>query len=151
MSGTFKVEGLKSLEANLRELKQGTGRGVMRRTLKKSARPLVDLIELYAPDDPRTANDDLVSGIVVTSKATRNAKRMIRASFKDSTAVEMFVGPDKHVFYGIFQEFGTVHHAPQPFMRPAWEEDKMALMGRIKNQLGVEIEKTLARMARSKG
>jgi HK97 gp10 family phage protein len=31
------------------------------------------------------------------------------------------VGPTKAGFYGSFQEFGTAHHAAQPFARPAFD------------------------------
>lgn len=148
MKADFKMDGLKDLEANLKKLKQGTGRGVMRRTIKKAAKPLADLMAYYAPDDPDTAVDDLTQSIEITSRLTRNAKRMARAGLNGSTAVEMFVGPASHAFHGFFQEEGTRHHAPQPFMRPAWEEDKMALAERIKKQLALEIDATLARLAK---
>ena len=31
------------------------------------------------------------------------------------------LGPTRRFFYGRFQEFGTVHHSAQPFMRPAFD------------------------------
>lgn len=146
MKADFKMDGLKDSEANLKKLKQGTGRGVMRRTLRKAAKPLADLMAYYAPDDPDTAVDDLTQSIKISSRLTRSAKRMARLN--GSTAVETFVGPASHAFHGFFQEEGTRHHAPRPFMRPAWEEDKMALAERIKRQLALEIDATLARLAK---
>lgn len=37
--------------------------------------------------------------------------------------VTVGVGPSKNAFYGRFQEFGTTHHAAQPFLRPAVDEN----------------------------
>lgn len=34
--------------------------------------------------------------------------------------------------YGRFQEFGTVHHAPQPFLRPAFDSKKGAAIEAMK-------------------
>jgi HK97 gp10 family phage protein len=35
--------------------------------------------------------------------------------------VAVAVGPAKNRYYGVFQEFGTVHHGAQPFARPAFD------------------------------
>ncbi len=38
--------------------------------------------------------------------------------------LRLLVGPSKRASHGILQEFGTRHHAPQPFARHAWETGK---------------------------
>lgn len=47
-----------------------------------------------------------------------------------------------------FQEFGTAHHGPQPYMRPAWDEHKARVPAEIGKNLWAEIQKTAKRKAR---
>ena len=49
---------------------------------------------------------------------------------------------------GIWQEFGTVNQPPQPFMRPAWDGGKDALLDGIADDLWAEISKAAARQAK---
>ncbi len=53
-------------------------------------------------------------------KRTGKLARSIRAEpVEDETGYEVRVSWDKDAFYGAFQEFGTEHHDPNPFLRPA--------------------------------
>ena len=49
---------------------------------------------------------------------------------------------------GVWQEFGTVNHSPQPFMRPAWDGGKDKLLDGIADDFWTEIEKAAARQAK---
>ncbi len=42
---------------------------------------------------------------------------------------------------GVYQEFGTVHHGPQPFMRPALDQGKGQAIEAMKKRLTLRIEK----------
>lgn len=147
---TIRVEGLKELEKSLRELPKATGKNVLRRVLRKRAQPLADDMRAKAPDDPETSGKDLHTSIGVGTRLSRNQGRLHRKMFRDDKAsVEMFVGagalPQAHM-----QEFGVVHHDPQPFARPAWDENKMAMLDGIKDDLWQEIEKSAKRLARKR-
>lgn len=140
-----KVDGLKELDAALGELPKTTGKAVLRRVLKKAAQPVADAAERLAPRDDGT----LAASIGVSTKLTTRQKREHRKMFKsDKASVEMFVGagklPQAHI-----QEFGSeTIVTPQPFMRPAWDGNKMAVLEAIKNDLGGEIMKAAQRLAR---
>ena len=72
-----------------------------------------------------------------------------KADAKNYVEVHVGVaGKKQSLARGFFQEFGTVEHAAQPFMRPAWEGNKDAALEIIKRDLGGEIEKAAARLAR---
>lgn len=147
MKTTVKIEGLKELEQQLLRLKTGTAKGAVRRALKKAAEPMADLMRSLAPDDPSTANEDLVSSITVTSALSPRQKGMHRKMFKDDrAAVEMFIGPGP-LPQARFQEFGNRHHAAQPFARPAFNSDVHAMLNRVSKEMRTEIEKTIARAA----
>lgn len=136
-----RVEGLKALNSSLMELKSSTARGVVRRTLLKAMEPMAEEARRNAPDDPATPNPDLESSIAVSTKANR--ARTLR------TEVNVYMGPTKEGYpQAIMQEFGTVHHPPQPYMRPAWDGGKDQLLEDVSTGLGEEIAKTAARLAK---
>jgi len=58
----------------------------------------------------------------------------------------MAVGPT--TFVGVFQEFGTVVHGAQPFMRPAWDAGRDKVLKDFGVQLWKAIARTVKRLAR---
>ena len=149
MAGAVKLEGFKELEKELARIdKATTAKAALRRSLKKSAQPMADLMVSLAPDDPETAGDDLKSSIAVGTKLSKKQGSAHRKMFRnDKAAVEMFVGPgvDPAAWN---QEFGNINHGPQPFVRPAWDRDHRALVDRLGRLLWDDIQKTVARAER---
>lgn len=144
MTVRVQMHGMRELERNLDRLKRSTRKAVGRRALKKAAVPMAQLAADLAPYD----QGDLEEGVTATHRLSRAAKA--KHPRPPSSVVEMFVGasnlPQAHL-----QEFGTVHHAPRPFLRPAWESDREALLERLRDQLHVEVMKSIARVAARAG
>lgn len=136
---TFKIEGLRELERALGELPKATGKNVLKRTLMKVAKPIEADARRLAP----VLRGDLEKHIATSTKL---ATRQKRAQPKRST-VEVHVGADTRP-QAHLQEFGTAHHPPQPFLRPAWDGNRLAALEAIKSDLAMEIEKARARLAR---
>ncbi len=145
---TVRVEGLRELDAALGELPKATAKNVLRRTLTEAAKPLISSAQQLAPDRGGKPPNDLANSITISSRLNKNQKKESRGSEK--SFVEMYVGPDVSVPmpHGIFQEFGTVQHGPQPFMRPAFDGTKHQVLEAIKDQLGSEILKAAKRLAK---
>lgn len=141
MRTTVKFEGGRELERQLARLKVGTGKGAARRALRKSAKPMADLMIGAAPRD----QNDLAESIAITSKLSPRQASAYRRMFPDMrSAVVLHVGPGPFP-QAITQEFGTYFHPPQPFVRPAWDQDHMALLERLKVDIWAEITKTINR------
>lgn len=136
---TVRVEGLRELERALAQLPKATGKNVLKRTLMKAGQPIEVAAEAQAPE----LRGHLKRSISTSTKLTKRQKSQHR---KQST-VEVFVGagglPQAHL-----QEFGTVDHPPQPFLRPAWDANKMRALESIKGDLWAEIKKAAERLAR---
>lgn len=149
MTVTVKIEGLSELDAKLGELSKAAGKAALRRSLKKSAEPLAALMQSLAPDrEGSPAERDLRQSIAVSTKLSKRQASMHRKMFRnDKASVEMFVGAGK-LPHPHLVEFGTFKMDPQPFARPAWDQDKMALLERLKDAIRVEIEKSVARARR---
>ena len=143
----FKTEGFAELEQALKQLSQSAGKGVLRRALKKSAKPMADLMISNAPLGD-SSSDDLAESIAVSTKLSKRQAGKHRKMFRDDRAsVEMFVGPgpDPAAWN---QEFGNINHGPQPFVRPAWDADKGALLKRLGDEMWSELSKSIARADR---
>lgn len=162
MSLTVKVEGLRELERNLERLTKAAGKGALRRALRTAAEPMADIARQLAPDDLSTEGYDLAESIAVGTTLSPRQARMHRRMFRDSrSSVEMFVGAGPLARAG-YVEFGTAPHInkgryagtenpgtpPRPFMRPAWDQDKMAMLERLKVELRKEIDKSVQRAIR---
>jgi len=133
----MRIEGLRQVDEALKELPRATSKNVVRRVLRKRGEPVAMLAARLAPVD----NADLANSITV---GTRLAPR--QRSRTPADRVEVFVGASSSLAH--LQEFGTRHHAAQPFMRPAFEQLKYQVLDGIQKDLMNEIEKAKARQAR---
>lgn len=138
---TVKVKGLKEIQAALRELPKATAKNVMRRVLRARAQLIADRAAEMAPVE----RGDLRDSIAVSSKLSRGGRRA--APKLSPTAIEVFVGPSQ-IPHAIWQEFGTEHHAPHPFLRPAWDAHHMEVLDGIAKDMWSEIERAATRRAR---
>lgn len=143
MKFLIRMEGLRELDAALGELPKTLGKATLRRVLKRAAEPLRDHAQRLAP----RLSGALQASIVIGTKLTRRQARMAKKAPKST--VEMFVGPNNPA--AVPQEFGTHDQRAQPYMRPAWDAEQTEVMVRIGEELGPEIEKTAARLAKRRG
>jgi HK97 gp10 family phage protein len=110
----------------------------MRKVLRTAAKPVADRAKELAPRD----KGNLAESITVSPNLNRSQRSQNRkGSFAD---LEMHIGPSG-LAQGITQEFGTVNHAAQPFMRPAWEGIKDDVLTEIGKLAWAEVEKKARR------
>jgi HK97 gp10 family phage protein len=105
----MRFEGGKELAAALRGLKAGVSKRIQREVLTDVAEPMRNAMSRNAPREPGAP--DLADNIRIS-----NGRKL---DVVTDTEVAVRVGPTKAFFYGHFQEYGTVQHGPQAFMRPA--------------------------------
>lgn len=139
MRTTVRVEGLRELERALGELPRATRKNVVTRVLKARAEPMAAAMRARAPVE----FGDLRDSIGVGTRLTRSARK----SHKKQSPVEVFAGPGSHP-QAVTQEFGTVNHGPQAYVRPAWDAGKDGALDGIASDLGAEIGKAAARAAK---
>lgn len=143
------VEGLREVDAALGELGKATGRNVMRRVALARLEPMAEEARRLAPDDPNTGGNDLKTSIAVSTKLGKRQGKINRRSKSEAEAHMGPAGPEgKAPPQGTQQEFGNKNHPPQPFMRPAWDGGKDALLEGIADDLWTEISKAAARQAK---
>lgn len=138
----FQVTGFKELDAALAELPKATERSVLRRVAKKALEPMLERAKELVPVDEGNLRDSLVIGTRLTSRARRADKQEPREG------VRLFMGTANR--NGVPREFGSVRSPAQPYMRPAWDGEKIAAFKTILTDLGDEVEKAAKRAARKK-
>ena len=163
---TIKVEGLKELEDALLELPKSVQGNVLKRAAVAAAADFADHASRLAPKDKGklTREIKVAKPKIITAgkaafaaamkegatraEAAQAARAANRAAGGTGRSVITSVGPTKAAFYGLFQEFGTAHHAAKPFMRPTWDALKNSMLDTMKEALTSEIAKAAARAAK---
>lgn len=144
MTVTVELSGFSELEAELERLSKAAGKGVLRRALKTSAEPVAKIANSLAPVGE---TGEYSKSFVYSTKLNKRQAGLHRRMFRnDKASVEGFVGTNDPA--GVQQEFGNINHAAQPALRPAWEQDKMALLDRLSKELWAELEKAISRAER---
>jgi HK97 gp10 family phage protein len=140
----FELFGDKELDRALAELPKATARNTLNRVLKKAAAPVYERMQAAAP----VLTGHLKLSVVVgpSSKLTSRQKRDARREGKNFA--EIHVGTSDPA--GMFEEFGTFKQPPHPWATPAWDATKEGALGTIRSELGTEIEKSAARLARKR-
>lgn len=136
---TVKIEGLAALDQALAQFKPSTGKNVLRRVGRAALEPFDEAWRAKAPH----LTGALEESGGVGSKLTRTQRKAVE---RENT-VEVFAGPGPNP-QAIQQEFGNSKQAAQPFARPAWDETKDQALQIVATQLGAEIDKVAARLAR---
>ena len=149
MKTTVRVEGLRALDAALgalaAEYGKASGKAVLRRVADRALQPMAETARELAPDDPETQGNDLKASIAVGGKLTKRQAAMARKDQNKSTVTRYMGTADPA---GLQQEFGNVHHGPQPFMRPSFDQHAHGAIDIVAKELGPEVEKTAVRIAK---
>ena len=145
MKTTMRIDGLRELDAALGELPKASAKGVLRRVGIKALQPMAEAARGMAPDDPQTQSADLKASIIVGTKLNKRQASMARKD-EGKAFVTVYMGTADPA--GVPQEFGTVNHGPQPFMRPAFDQHAEGTIRIVASELGDEITKTAARVAK---
>ncbi|UVI39247.1 HK97-gp10 family putative phage morphogenesis protein [Qipengyuania spongiae] len=141
LAETTKIEGFRELDAALAKLgKHTTEKALLRRIAKKALTPMLERAKALAPDDDGQLKDSIVMGSRLTRAARAQDGKTPRAG------IRTFVGTASR--YGFLQEYGRADAPAQPFMRPAWDTQGPKALEIVKRDLGDEIEKTAARLAK---
>lgn len=135
------ILGGKELERALAQLPKATAKSVLRRALRKAAKPTVAAAESMVPVGP--------TGNLKASISINTRLKVSQRGGSRSGGVEIFIGasspPDYHAH---LVEFGTVHMAAQPFMRPAWDSTQQEVLASISAEVWASLAKSARTLAR---
>lgn len=136
-----KLTGMRELERNLAKLPPAVRRTNALKALREGGEITAKVARSLAPVDQGDLRESIHAGATLAT-----SQRGDRGAV---APVESYVGPGQHP-QAITQEFGTFKEPAQPYMRPAWESTRMAVLDRIGALLGIYIERAIVRQASKK-
>ncbi|MFN3930839.1 MAG: hypothetical protein ACK4JY_03735 [Brevundimonas sp.] len=152
MSITVQTHGFDALDAALAQFTKASARNILKRAAIEALEPMAEEMRQGAPE-AAVGGGRLKDAIAVSDKlGPRQKKAARRAAGGAGSFVEVHAGVadvgGKHLPSGVQQEFGNENHGPQPFVRPAWEKEKMDTLDRLRVAIADEIAKATARAQR---
>lgn len=138
---SLKVTGTEEFTRALRALPERVRRPVLRDALSDAAEPIRRRMGELAPRAPGLPDlaENMVVSAVTEVEGTRlpetsaavaiGPARLLKGSYSVVSRITGRVRTIGYSFYAYFQEFGTVHHRPQPFARPAFEREHSKALG----------------------
>jgi HK97 gp10 family phage protein len=126
MKVTLRFEGGQQLAAALKGLPSRVSKRMLLEALRQAAEPLRDRMEQNAPVGPDAPH--LRDMVVVGPSRGQDAREAAVA-----------VGATRAGFYGSFQEFGTAHHAAQPWARPAFDATYQQVLRALADEIWIEL------------
>jgi HK97 gp10 family phage protein len=134
-----RFEGGRELDAALSQFTPAKRRAIGRVALDEGGEIMAKAARALAPVDQGDLRESIdVSGML--SKLQRSEHQKIAEQ-------ERFVGPDNRP-QGHLREFGGDGNPPHPFMRPAFDQTKDAVLKRIGEALWLGIEKAVLSAAK---
>jgi hypothetical protein len=154
---SIEIPGAEALEAALRELGEAVEiRKTLSKALMEAAEPMAKAARAGAP---RGATGRLYESIDVAKTLSRRQRQQANRYAADNpTNATVYVGA-KPIGPSILLEFGTTARhwksgkstgsvPARPFMRPAFESEKMGALDLLGKLIWIQIEKAAARIAR---
>ncbi|HEK1093958.1 TPA: HK97 gp10 family phage protein [Proteus mirabilis] len=119
MNITMKVEGLRELGEVLQRLEKDVQINILRQSGKSAMVPVLEDMKTHAGFDETVASEHMRDSIKIRSSRSKKTKG----------AVLITVGPtQKHYMKARAQEFGTIKQIAHPFIRPALDYNKQAVL-----------------------
>lgn len=137
MKTSIKVEGLRELGNAIKELDSRVQKRIARSATAAGAR-------VIANEAKRLVHVD--SGNVKKNIRTANLKSNQPGVQETAVGVRVNGKTKDSAFYWTFLEFGTAKMAPKPFLRPAFESQKMRAAERVKEQLATRLDAEVAKI-----
>jgi HK97 gp10 family phage protein len=133
------LDGLEEIEQKLKALGPKLATKALKDALMAGGEVFQAAIEARAPYGPHwfKFTHEVVYGALRQSIDIKTEMMVL----EDGGMVR--VGPDRRVFWAKFAEFGTCREAAVPFIRPAFEESKMAALEAFCNTMADHLPDTV--------
>ena len=141
---TVRLQGFSELEKKLKDLSKAAGKGALRKSLKSAAEPIAKAAAANAVRKSGELQDSFAVSTQLSKRQRSKHRKIVR---DDKASVEVFVGAGP-ISQAHLEEFGSMHNAPRPMLRPAWDAGRDQLLVDLGDNLMTEIDKAIGRAVR---
>lgn len=139
--GTIKVEGLRELGQTFKTLSYDIQKKVARAATNAGAQIIKRSAQSKVPVDTGNLKKNIIVKRILPAEASPLTSQSI-VTVRQGKLTEKQKGSGlEDAFYGRFVEFGTVKMSPRPYLRPAFEQNKVAAIDAMKSRLKDRIDK----------
>jgi HK97 gp10 family phage protein len=162
MKTTFKIEGLKELEATFVELSKAQTKAAMKAALKDAAEPIKEAWESNVPVRTGNYKANIIIGnkpdagkiaygrVMKLGGSKGDATEALKAARAQNPRAfsQIFIGAAKKIRAAIPLEFGTEKMPAKPSARPAWDSRKETALDILIERIKFQIDKKRQFVAR---
>lgn len=117
----FKVEGLKALGAKLNDMGEEMTTKIARGATAAAAGVVKKSAQAKAPKRTGNLAKNIITKRLGKSQTALTSEHIVTIRRK-RTKKQKEAGTES-AYYGMFVEFGSIHNTPNPFLRPAFDEN----------------------------
>lgn len=139
-SVTVKIDGLSDLGKRLQTLSDDMQGKVARAATAAGAVLVKNAAIRKAPEDTGNLKRNVIAKRIPKSQTNLTSEHIVTVRKGKKTAKQKAAGL-RDAYYASWVEFGTVKMAPQPYLRPAFDENKEKAVQAIKDRLEARIKK----------
>lgn len=142
---SVRFEGGKELQTALNRLPKTLSKSVLRNAAKEALIPVLKEAETLSEANVKRRTGRFISSWLIGTKLKRSQAREARKSGKTS-GVTVYVGssdPTAHL-----KEWGWIHHAATPVLRPAWDAKKEEVLHIFGGLVWKQLAKAAQRLAK---
>lgn len=145
MTQQVKVEGLSELLRALKELPKELHKGPLRAAVSAGIKVVQKQAIINAPMDKGT-----LKRAIYRTRSRDGSSRVQEMGIVGVRYGKKHRKKGRDAWYWRFLEFGTIHIAARPFLRPAFEQTKSAQIEALRIKLAKSIERVAAKLNRTK-
>lgn len=137
---TVKVEGLKQLGERMKGLSADMNNRIARAATAAGAAVIRDAAKQKAPVRTGNLRKNIIVKRLPKGEATLTSEHIVTVRQGKLTKKQRAAGLTD-AFYGRFVEYGTAKNAAQPFLRPAYDQNKERAVEAIKDRIEKRLKK----------
>lgn len=133
----IKVDGLQAFGAKLQELSEEMSTKIARSATAAAAGVVKKSAQQKAPKRTGNLAKNIITKRLGKSQTTLTSEHIVTVRRKRTKAQK--ASGEESAYYGKFVEFGSIHNTPQPYLRPAFDENVTEAIDTMKTVIADKI------------
>lgn len=138
-TATIEVKGLRELGEKLQAMGEEMATKIARGATGAAAAKVKAAAQVKAPRRTGNLAKNIITKRLGKSQTSLTSEHIV--TVRRSRTKGMKKAGEQSAYYGQFVEFGSIHNTPQPFLRPAFDENVQGAIDTMKSVIADRIAK----------